>query len=467
VPLKQVDLTADLVPLEWFLPGLLLRGYLNFLASLPGQGKTTLLTALAWQASRPGGGEFLGEHVSPGATIYVDFDAPSDGRSVRFWLAKHQAAYPDGDMSKINVLEPDPDTYGMSEAEFATLANRARETGASLIIVDSFMAAFPNADPVKLTAVQGPLWYMRRLAAETGACVILIDHLPKPMSGEQAGSRGIMGSVAKPAQARAVHILTRVPPSEVQGRNVLRWDTQKMSFAALPEPFGVELVFDGEGMRAEPTELPESYGETKTERAVRAMQSFLETQRGTVVGRKELLEVAIKVANVRDRAAKDALKMLLERLGDAVAITKLPGQGQPLAYRLKPEGEVDGAPPETKAEPPKEPENTENPTLTASLHQMGFSPSGTAESLGHTPLHHKQTLHQTPDAPEDVKELYRRFKAGDLKGVSQKIPGGSVPDLEQSLRYYFAKKKLTDAEQHDLLGIAKAVVSERETAVLK
>jgi hypothetical protein len=65
VPLKQVDLTADLVPLEWFLPGLLLRGYLNFLASLPGQGKTTLLTALAWQASRPSGGEFLGGPVSP------------------------------------------------------------------------------------------------------------------------------------------------------------------------------------------------------------------------------------------------------------------------------------------------------------------------------------------------------------------------------------------------------------------
>jgi hypothetical protein len=38
----------------------------------------------------------------------VDFDAPGDGRSVRFWLAKHQAAYPDGDMSKIIVLEPDP-----------------------------------------------------------------------------------------------------------------------------------------------------------------------------------------------------------------------------------------------------------------------------------------------------------------------------------------------------------------------
>ena len=448
MPLKQVDLTADLEPLEWFLPNLLLRGYLNFLASLPGQGKTTLLTALAWQASRPGGGEFLGEPVSPGATIYVDFDAPGDGRSVRFWLDKHRAAYPDGDMSRIHVLEPDPDTYGMDEPEFTHLANLARETSASLIIVDSFMAAFPNTDPIKLTAVQGPLWFMRRLAVETGAAVILIDHLPKPMSGEAAGKRGIMGSVAKPAQARAVHILTRVPPSEVQGRNVLRWDCQKMSFAALPEPFGVELVFDGEGMRAEPTELPESYGETKTERAVRAMQSFLETQRGQQVDRKALLEVAIKVANVRERAAKDALKMLLERLGDAVTIVKLPGQGQPLAYRLKAEDEA------------VEPEPS---TIVAPLPQIPESLSETEKSLGQSPTPENSAMHQTLGTPAEITKIYERFKAGKFKGQAIKLPVGQTNDLGKVLEGYFSKKRLTDTEQHDLLSIAKAVL-ERETA---
>ena len=448
MPLKQVDLTAELVPLEWFLPNLLLRGYLNFLASLPGQGKTTLLTALAWQASRPGGGEFLGEPVSPGATIYVDFDAPGDGRSVRFWLDKHKAAYPDGDMSQIHVLEPDPDTYGMGEPELTHLANLARETGASLIIVDSFMAAFPNADPIRFTDVQGPLWYMRHLAVETGAAVILIDHLPKPMSGETAGKRGIMGSIAKPAQARAVHILTRVPPSEVQGRNVLRWDCQKMSFAALPEPFGVELVFDGEGLRAEPTELPESYGETKTERAVRAMQSFLETQRGQQVDRKALLEVAIKVANVRERAAKDALKMLLERLGDAVAIVKLPGQGQPLAYRLKAEDEA------------VEPEPS---TIVAPLPQIPESLSETEKSLGQSPTPENSAMHQTSSTPAEITRIYERYRAGKFKGQAMKLPVGQTNDLGKVLEGYFSKKRLTETEQHDLLSIAK-VVLERETA---
>lgn len=446
MPLIRVDLTAILKPLEWFVPDLLLRGYLNFLASLPGQGKTTLLTALAWQASRIGGGELLGKPVSPGATLYVDFDAPGDGRSVRYWLDKHKAAYPDGDLSKIHVLEPDPDTYGMNEPEFTALADMARETTASLIIVDSFMAAFPNTNPKDQTAVQGPLWYMRRLASETNAAVILIDHLPKPMNGEMAGTRGILGSVAKPAQARAVHILTRVPPREVQGRNVLRWDTQKLSFAALPEPFGLELVFDGEGMRAEPTELPEAYTETKTERAVRAMQSFLETHRERQVDRKELLDVAIKKGNVRERAAKDALKALLERLGDAVATIKLPGQGQPLAYRLKPENEPDLAP------------NLETPTHAAPLPQTKEVTLETAQTLGHTVLPQTENLPKTNGIPTEVRELYERLKAGQLKDVPLQIPSRSDILPPKSVKYYFDRTRLTDAEQHDLLGIAKAVV---------
>ena len=442
MPLVKVDLTAKLDPLKWFLTNLILCGYLNFFASLPGIGKTSLLTALAWQASRPGGGAFLGERVNPGPTIYVDYDAPGDGRSVRFLLAKHQAAYPDGDMSKIHLLEPDADTYGMQEEEFSHLANLARETGAKLIIVDSFMAAFPSADPNKLTAVQGPLWYMRRLAAETGAAVVLIDHLPKPQNGETAGSRGIMGSVAKTAQARAVHILTRIPPGEVQGRNVLRWDVQKMSFAALPEPFGVELVFDGEGLRPEPAELPESYGDSRTERAVRAMQSLLEAQRGQQVDRKTLLETAITVANIKERAAKSALQKLLERFGDSLAVVKLPGQGQPLAYRLK--TEVEGAP-----EP-------ETPIPPAPMPQMPESPSGAAKSLGQTPLPQNPTLPQTSRIPPEVAELHRRLKSGQLKGVSVVIPGGRVDDLERTVRYYLERPKLTAAERDDFLVIAKA-----------
>ena len=68
--------------------------------------------------------------------------------------------------------------------------------------------------------------------------------------------------------------------------------------------------------------------------------------------------------------------------------------------------------------------------------------------------------------PAEVEELHRRFKAGELKGVPLKIPGGNIPDLEKALTYYFDKKNPTDAERHDLLEMAQAIVGECETVVL-
>ncbi len=71
------------------------------------------------------------------------------------------------------------------------------------------------------------------------------------------------------------------------------------------------------------------------------------------------------------------------------------------------------------------------------------------------------------DTPAEVLELYRLFKAGELKGMPLKTPGVKIADLETGLRGYFVKTRLTDAEQDDLLKIAKAVVGERDIAVLR
>lgn len=312
----------------------MLRGYLNTVASLPGEGKTATLTGLAWQASRPDGGSFAGRRVWPANTVYVDFDAPGDGRNFRYWLEQHARAYPDGDPGKITLLEPDIDTYGLNEQDLKVLVTTAKDKQAGLVIIDSFMAAFPTTDPVKLTQVQAPLWYLRRLATEAGAAVVLIDHLPKPMAGERAGARGVMGSIAKPAQSRSVHLLTRVPLKEVNGRHVLKWEAVKLSYCALPEPFGVELRFNNGAVTFGDYELPAEYGETRTDKAVRAIQDHLETNRGAAFTRKQLLELATKVANVSQRTAEAALKTVIDRLGDDLVTAKLPGAGAPVTYQL-------------------------------------------------------------------------------------------------------------------------------------
>ena len=364
MPLSKVNLGQDLTPLSWLVDGLILQGYINTIASLPGEGKTALLTGLAWQATRSDG-EFLQRRVAHGVTLYVDFDAPGDGRTVRYWLDKHRQVFSDGDLDKIVVLEPDLDTYGLAVTELEQLTKVAKETKAKLILIDSFSSAFPSTDPIKLVQVQGPLWHLRRLAHETGAAVVIADHLPKPISGEKAGARGIIGSVAKSAQARAVHILSRVPLNNVQGRNVLRWDTTKMSYSSRPKPFGVELRFDKDTVSINVVGLPEGQGETRTERAIRAMQNHLETYRGSVITHQELFNIAMQEGNLRRRASIDAIQLLKERYGEELVTTFLPGRGKPQGYLLKLE--------------------THPPSLySASLHQIGNDPSETANHSVHT-----------------------------------------------------------------------------------
>lgn len=333
MPLKRIDLDRQLEPLIWCVDKLILQGYINTIASLPGEGKTALLTGLAWQLSRSEG-EFLERKVTQGTSIYVDFDAPGDGRTLRYWLEKHKASFPDGDESKIIVLEPDGETYGLSEDELVDLTDIAKKSNAKLILIDSFSSAFPNIDPNKLVQVQGPLWYLRRLAIETGAAVVIIDHLPKPVSGERAGARGIIGSIAKSAQARAVHILSRVPTLKTSGKTLLRWDTNKMSYAARPEPFGVELSFDEKSVIIQLTELPQGHGETRTQRGLRALQNHLEAKRGKVIYHQDLLDIAMLKANLRKRAAANVIRLLKQHYGEELNVSILPGRGKPHGYSL-------------------------------------------------------------------------------------------------------------------------------------
>lgn len=326
--LKRLSMTAPVAPVTWLWDGMVPHGFVSLVAALPGVGKTALMTALAWQATRPGGGELLGRRVAPAPVIYVDFDsATGDGRALAGWFKRHQAAFPDGDMSRIALLEPDGDTYGLGEAELEQVAAQAKGLGARLIVIDSFMAAFP-LDSVKSHAVMPVFHALRGLALDSGAAVLLIDHLPKTMPGEVAGARGPLGSVAKTAQARAVHVLTRVPPREVGGRNVLRLETHKNSFGPIVEPFGLELHFEHEAVRVIPADLPD--GSTpRLERAKAAVLTRLGG--GAVVPKAELVKAIVEAANLHSKRAESYLSKLADELG-LVKVT-LPGRGAPVGYR--------------------------------------------------------------------------------------------------------------------------------------
>lgn len=333
--LTRVDLSHTPDRLE-FWAGLFPHGYLSIVAALAGVGKTVLLTYLMWQASRENGGYFLGRRVEPAPCIYLDFDAPGDGRNILYWLDKHEESYPDGDRSKIIALEPGPFTGDMNKYVVKELRAMILESNAGVLILDSFMAAFPNTDQIKANTVMGPMTTLRQIASDLGIPVVVIDHLPKPMAGEQAGARGVMGSVAKTAQARSVHILTRLAKEQVGNANVLKWAVDKMSYGRRPEPFGVELKFQEHGLSIEPYDLPDESPTNKTATAQRAMLDHLEANRGATVSRKTLLGVAIDETGASQRTAELALQRLQSSLDGELITTAMPGVGNPTGYRLIP-----------------------------------------------------------------------------------------------------------------------------------
>ena len=339
----MIDLTAALKPIESLVPELFPLGYVSFLGAREGVGKTTLLTALAWQMTRPAGqGTFAGRSVKAGNVIYLNTDA-ADGqsRSVRYWLEQHRAAFPDGDMSKVIVLETEG--LGLQMAEMQELLNLAEMKAVACIIIDSFMGTFPGLDGNKLKDALSAMLELRGFAARTGAAVIVTDHLPKKAPGEREGDRGIMGSTGKTAQARAVHLLTRVPPKEVDGRDVLRWEVRKASFARSGYAFGLEvereLDDDGKGVSVHltPYELPaeDSEPDTRGTRAMAAVVAHLEASAGATVPHTDLVALAVERGNLQDRAARDAVTRALGQIWERLEAVKLPGRGGRKAYRLK------------------------------------------------------------------------------------------------------------------------------------
>ena len=334
-------MTKPLRPIKFLVPELIPMGVVTFLASREGIGKTTLLTALSLQLTRAQGGEFLGRPVANTTVVYMNTDAPDgEARSVRYWLDLHQAQYPDGDATKIIVLEPKGS--GLDASDFEEMKRVVKEHQAGCLIVDSFMGSFPGIDSNKLSGVMKPMMALREFAALTGVAVIITDHLPKKAVGEKDGDRGVMGSVGKTAQARAVFLLTSVPPKEVGGRKVLRLEVRKVSFARDKYSLGVEIV-QTEATGTTPASVDvrlydlqtDGTTDTRGTRAVAAVTAHLQGSSGAQVTHAELQETAKMAGDLQRRAAQDAVRQAVETMKDSITQEKLPKRGSPKAYRLK------------------------------------------------------------------------------------------------------------------------------------
>ena len=334
-----MNLSKPLVKIEFAVPNLVPKGYLSFVGAREGVGKTMLLTGLLWQMSRPDGGDWLGMPVRSGSSIFVNTDAPDgESRAVRYWLEKHRTTFPDGDISRVTVLEPEEG--GLSPSDMDKIKQLILESGASVVVIDSFMGAFVGFDSNRLEKIMGCLKALVNLAAETGVALIVTDHLPKRAAGEKDGDRGIMGSIGKSAQSRAVILLTRIPLSECQGENVVKVDVTKQAFSKRLETFAVSIrVEDDENIETskvyfDPYDLPDQRTDSGKYRAKQAVKRKLETQEW--VAHAELVDIAKRSGDLQERQARTAVQEATEEAKPRLEERKKETRGAPKEYRLKP-----------------------------------------------------------------------------------------------------------------------------------
>jgi hypothetical protein len=322
MPITPLELPTKIPETQFAVQGLVPNGYVTLLFGPQGNGKTRLLSYLAVQATRPQG-TFAGCRVKRGKVLILDADDPA-GLGYALWLNRFLAGYPDADRSLLEVRAVEG---GLEPADIHALADELMFDPPAFIILDAFSSAFLGVDPLRPHTVHGPIRALTGLANSLQTALVLVDHVGKLQPGQTVAGKGALGSVIKQASPRAVFALERIPPKECNGEDVTKLICTKQSYAPLPGPLGLRLVWHvQDACTMEPYALPDS--DTLEDKARLALLTALRAAGEQGMRRAELLTYAVQQANVSTRTAERALADLI-REDPAIEERQLPERGRP------------------------------------------------------------------------------------------------------------------------------------------
>jgi RecA-family ATPase len=326
---NKVELLTTPPNTQWLVKNCIPLGHTSNLFAPGGGNKTRLVSNLAVQVTRPQNvGTFLGYQVRQGKVLILDADDPTT-HGYQLWLNRFLTAYPDADRSNIDLRSING---GLTPDDVKGLIEELKGQGYVLIVVDTFVSAFLGMDTLKAHHVQAALVGLAELAKALTCAVLVLDHVGKLQPGQTVASKGPYGA-AKTFSPRAIFALSRVPPKEVEGRDVFRLDCTKMSYAAEPSPIGfeVELSADEKQARVKVVDLPNQH--SHKDKAKTVILEELRAAKGEPVTRQVLLNAIVQKVNVSERYAVEALKELLEQRQD-IETYELGGKGKPKAYSI-------------------------------------------------------------------------------------------------------------------------------------
>lgn len=224
-------------------------GSIHLLSGEPGAGKTTVLYNLAIKACR--GEPFVGlPFTRLIRCLYLDLETPHTLRARKLHLIS-EGKPPDG-LGFISSADLEKDMPWLTEV--------VKEFGFNLIIVDTINEAFSTADEDCNSEANRQMALTRRLVEDTGASVLLVQHIGKGESTKKVFKA--RGASARPASADVVLNL------EATSDEVIRLEMVKNRWVG-----GISKLFlkkVGEDL-FEPTEVP---GEESVSAKIKA-QTFI------------------------------------------------------------------------------------------------------------------------------------------------------------------------------------------------
>jgi hypothetical protein len=194
-------------PVEWLWPGYILYGKLTILDGDPGMGKSTLLLDIAARVSA-GAPMPNGSICRPGGVLLLTAE-DGLGDTVRPRLEAAGA-----DLTRVAAICADKLPSLPESVE--SIKKKILEIEAKLVVIDPLSDYFSrNQDPYVDQDCRAALTPLSRVAAETGAAIVLIRHITKSGNGPAIHRGG--GSIGMIAVARIGLIVVEDPDDE-EGR---------------------------------------------------------------------------------------------------------------------------------------------------------------------------------------------------------------------------------------------------------
>jgi hypothetical protein len=183
-------------PLEFVVEELIVKHTLNFLMAPPGHKKTYVVTDIAVSTST--GENFLDFPTKQMTVLFIDEESGQRTilrrlyETMRGRLIKQENAPPIFcvSMAGINVRQIGEDV----PEGIVKIKQYIQETGAELVIIDSFAAITAGADENSVQQMQPVMMNLRRLIETTGVTIICTHHANKT-TGKYRGSTAIEGGL--------------------------------------------------------------------------------------------------------------------------------------------------------------------------------------------------------------------------------------------------------------------------------